>query len=121
MPSEDLWPEGSATAGHLAVETKFLSCEDDECDVQVAGARVPLQRATLYVPPGGQASGAGAGGGHGRWPLRGQGRAGALASGRPSNHHAGPRFDSICNAQRRVSFAATRRPLHPGKDHHASF
>lgn len=34
-----------------ACETDFMDCEDSECDVEIAGARVPLQRIALTVPP----------------------------------------------------------------------
>ena len=44
-------PEGSVVE-HRAVETPFLNCEDDECDVEISGARVPLQRITLLFPAG---------------------------------------------------------------------
>ncbi len=41
----------SKVSGH-AVETQFLHCDDEECDVTIAGARVPLQRLTITIPPG---------------------------------------------------------------------
>jgi alpha-glucan,water dikinase len=30
----------------------MLNCDDDECDVEILGAKVPLQRITIYLPPG---------------------------------------------------------------------
>jgi hypothetical protein len=51
MPEAAVMPEGSVVE-HRAVETPFLNCEDDECDVEISGARVPLQRITLSFPAG---------------------------------------------------------------------
>ncbi len=51
MPDPDLQPEGSVVV-HKAVDTPFLNCDDDECDVEISGAKVPLQRITLNLPPG---------------------------------------------------------------------
>ncbi|KAF8067212.1 R1 [Scenedesmus sp. PABB004] len=48
-----LRPEDTvALEGGTACETDFLECEDDECDVEIAGSKVPLQRITITVPPG---------------------------------------------------------------------
>ena len=51
-PPEDLWPQGTRTAGHIAVETYFKHCDDDACDVEIAGAKVPLQQLVFEVPAG---------------------------------------------------------------------
>jgi alpha-glucan,water dikinase len=60
MPDGGLQPEGSVVM-HKAVETPFLNCDDDECDVEISGAKVPLQRITINLPPGGAEGEAGAG------------------------------------------------------------
>jgi alpha-glucan,water dikinase len=52
VPPEEYWPQNTHTAGHIAVENKFLDCDDDECDVDIHDAVVPLQRMTLMMPPG---------------------------------------------------------------------
>ena len=49
MPDSEVQPEGSVVM-HKAVETRFLNCDDDECDVEISGARVPLQRITISLP-----------------------------------------------------------------------
>ncbi|GLC33353.1 hypothetical protein PLESTB_000342400 [Pleodorina starrii] len=51
MPDDAIHPETSAVM-HKAVETPFLNCDDDECDVEISGAKVPLQRITINIPPG---------------------------------------------------------------------
>lgn len=51
MPEPDIFPEGSVVM-HKAVETPFLNCDDDECDVEISGAKVPLQRITITLPAG---------------------------------------------------------------------
>jgi len=51
MAPSELWPEDTHTTGHIACETQLLDCNDDECDVEIAGARVPLQRLTIMLPP----------------------------------------------------------------------
>jgi len=38
--------------GGAACETSFAECEDDECDVEIAGAKVPLQRLAIHIPAG---------------------------------------------------------------------
>lgn len=50
-PSEKLWPAGTkeVEAGP-ACESLFEECDDDECDVEVLGSKVPLQRITLTIP-----------------------------------------------------------------------
>ncbi|GIL92123.1 hypothetical protein Vretimale_14920 [Volvox reticuliferus] len=50
MPDDSIHPEGSVLI-HKAVETPFLNCDDDECDVEISGAKVPLQRITINLPP----------------------------------------------------------------------
>lgn len=40
--------------GGAACETDFANCEDEECDVEIAGAKVPLQRIQLTIPQGAQ-------------------------------------------------------------------
>eukprot|EP00798_Chlamydomonas_sp_ICE-L_P029013 gene29013-32204_t len=50
MPPEEFWPEDTQVAGHVAVENKFLDCDDDECDVDISSAEVPLQRMTISIP-----------------------------------------------------------------------
>lgn len=36
----------------MACETDFADCgEDQECDVEIAGAKVPLQRVSITLPP----------------------------------------------------------------------
>ncbi|GIL61955.1 hypothetical protein Vafri_16315 [Volvox africanus] len=50
MPDDSLHPEGSVVM-HKAVETPFLNCDDDECDVEISGAKVPLQRITINLSP----------------------------------------------------------------------
>lgn len=52
MPDDGVLPEGSMVM-HKAVETPFLNCDDDECDVEISGAKVPLQRITINLPAGG--------------------------------------------------------------------
>ncbi|PNW80482.1 hypothetical protein CHLRE_07g319300v5 [Chlamydomonas reinhardtii] len=49
MPDDGVLPEGSMVM-HKAVETPFLNCDDDECDVEISGAKVPLQRITINLP-----------------------------------------------------------------------
>ncbi|EFJ44707.1 hypothetical protein VOLCADRAFT_118653, partial [Volvox carteri f. nagariensis] len=49
-PDDSLHPEGSVVM-HKAVETPFLNCDDDECDVEISGAKVPLQRITINLRP----------------------------------------------------------------------
>jgi alpha-glucan,water dikinase len=51
VPPEELWPEATDIGGQLACDTKLLACEDDECDVEIAGSKVPLQRTTIWLPP----------------------------------------------------------------------
>eukprot|EP00873_Tetraselmis_striata_P000762 jgi/Tetstr1/421026/TSEL_012071.t1 len=52
QPSEDLLPEGSTNIKNgIAAETPFLNCEDDECDVEIGGTTVPLQRVRVTLPP----------------------------------------------------------------------
>ena len=41
------------TPGKTATDTELLNCDDDECDVEISGAKVPLQRITILLPPGG--------------------------------------------------------------------
>ena len=65
VPPEELWPEDTRLAGHIAVESDFLNCEHDECNVENYGAKVPLQRIPLTVPAGG--CGGGGGGRGGGW------------------------------------------------------
>lgn len=50
-PPEAIWPEGT-TNSQKAVDTTFQKCEDAECDVEIAGAKVPLQRVTFTLPAG---------------------------------------------------------------------
>ncbi|KAI8477159.1 MAG: R1 protein [Monoraphidium minutum] len=46
-----LWPDGTeALEGGIACETVFEACNEEECDVEVQGAKVPLQRVQLVVP-----------------------------------------------------------------------
>lgn len=52
LADEEIWPENSKTSGHIAVETPFLDCFDDECDVEISGAKVPLQRIRVTLPAG---------------------------------------------------------------------
>jgi alpha-glucan,water dikinase len=41
--------------GGTACETDFLDCQgEEECDVEIAGAKVPLQRLALTIPAGQQ-------------------------------------------------------------------
>ena len=40
VPTEKLWPEESEIGGPTAVDTRMLNCDDDECDVEVSGAKV---------------------------------------------------------------------------------
>lgn len=41
-----------ALEGGVACETDFADCgEDAECDVEIAGAKVPLQRVSVTLPP----------------------------------------------------------------------
>ena len=36
----------------MACETDFVDCgEDAECDVEIAGSKVPLQRIAITLPP----------------------------------------------------------------------
>lgn len=48
-----LRPSGTvALEGGVACETDFADCgEDEECDVEIAGAKVPLQRVSITLPP----------------------------------------------------------------------
>lgn len=49
--AKTLWPVGTvALEGGTACETKFESCDEEECDVEVQGAKVPLQRVSVSVP-----------------------------------------------------------------------
>jgi hypothetical protein len=52
-PDKTLRPAGTvALEGGVACETDFSECsEDAECDVEVAGAKVPLQRISVTLPP----------------------------------------------------------------------
>ena len=40
IPTEKLWPEESEIGGPTAVDTRMLNCDDDECDVEISGAKV---------------------------------------------------------------------------------
>ncbi|GAX78330.1 hypothetical protein CEUSTIGMA_g5772.t1 [Chlamydomonas eustigma] len=51
LPPEELWPDRTRVAGKTATDTEMLNCDDDECDVEILGAKVPLQRVTIYLPP----------------------------------------------------------------------
>ncbi|KAG1681344.1 hypothetical protein FOA52_007392 [Chlamydomonas sp. UWO 241] len=51
VPPEEFWPEGTDIGGHTACDTKLLDCVDDECDVEISGSKVPLQRVTIWLPP----------------------------------------------------------------------
>jgi hypothetical protein len=52
-PDKTLRPAGTvALEGGVACETDFSECsEDAECDVEIAGAKVPLQRISVTLPP----------------------------------------------------------------------
>jgi alpha-glucan,water dikinase len=52
-PDKTLRPSGTvALEGGVACETDFYDCgEDAECDVEIAGAKVPLQRVSINLPP----------------------------------------------------------------------
>ena len=52
-PPAAIRPPGTMSLeGGVACETMFPSCGDDEeCDVEIAGAKVPLQRIQLEFPP----------------------------------------------------------------------
>jgi hypothetical protein len=52
-PDKSLRPAGTvALEGGVACETDFEDCgEDVECDVEIAGAKVPLQRVSITLPP----------------------------------------------------------------------
>jgi alpha-glucan,water dikinase len=52
-PDKTLRPAGTvALEGGVACETDFEDCgEDVECDVEIAGAKVPLQRVSITLPP----------------------------------------------------------------------
>jgi hypothetical protein len=52
-PDKTLRPPGTvALEGGVACETDFSECsEDAECDVEIAGAKVPLQRISVTLPP----------------------------------------------------------------------
>lgn len=52
-PDKTLRPAGTvALEGGVACETDFYDCgEDAECDVEIAGAKVPLQRVSISLPP----------------------------------------------------------------------
>ena len=51
IPPEELWPDKTTVAGKTATDTGMLDCDDDECDVEISGAAVPLQRITILLPP----------------------------------------------------------------------
>lgn len=51
MPEDAVLPEGSIVT-HKAVDTPLHNCDSDECDVEISGAKVPLQRVTITLPPG---------------------------------------------------------------------
>lgn len=53
LPPKALVPASSEKHdGGIAVETPFVNCDDDSCDLDLLESRVPLQRVTLTVPPG---------------------------------------------------------------------
>jgi alpha-glucan,water dikinase len=56
---EDLRPDNTIVLeGGTACETDFQDCSgEEECDVEVAGAKVPLQRLVLTIPAGQQGVG----------------------------------------------------------------
>ena len=51
-PSEDLFPVylTEMTEDKKAAETALGDCHDDECDIELIGAKVPLQRARVKIP-----------------------------------------------------------------------
>jgi hypothetical protein len=53
---EDLRPDNTIVLeGGTACETDFQDCQgEEECDVEIAGSKVPLQRLALTIPAGQQ-------------------------------------------------------------------
>lgn len=51
-PSEDLFPPHltEISDDKKAADTIFGDCQDEECDIELIGARVPLQRTKLRIP-----------------------------------------------------------------------
>lgn len=47
LPPEEIWPEATHTAGHIACDSDFLDCDDDECGVEVGGLGGPRAGAGL--------------------------------------------------------------------------
>ncbi len=52
LPPEEIWPDATYVSGY-ACETQFLDCDDEECDITIKGAKVPLQKLSLVIPSGG--------------------------------------------------------------------
>mmetsp|Transcript_19942 Transcript_19942/g.51852 ORF Transcript_19942/g.51852 Transcript_19942/m.51852 type:complete len:1521 (-) Transcript_19942:995-5557(-) len=51
LPPAEMRDEDSKEATELALESPFLECDDeDECDLEFMGAKVPLQRRTITLP-----------------------------------------------------------------------
>jgi len=52
QPEEDILPEDSVRIENgIAAETTFTRCDEEECNVEVGGAKVPLQRVSIELPP----------------------------------------------------------------------
>ncbi|KAF5843594.1 hypothetical protein DUNSADRAFT_12856 [Dunaliella salina] len=51
MPPEEMRDQDSKQATETAAESPFLECDDEEeCDLEYMGAKVPLQRRTITLP-----------------------------------------------------------------------
>mmetsp|Transcript_39261 Transcript_39261/g.92974 ORF Transcript_39261/g.92974 Transcript_39261/m.92974 type:complete len:1415 (-) Transcript_39261:222-4466(-) len=51
QPDASIVPEGTTRIEHgIAAETVFAHCDEDECQVEVGGSKVPLQRVTIELP-----------------------------------------------------------------------
>ena len=52
-PSEALLPKGSTLIKDgIAAETPFTGCDEEECQVEIGGSAVPLQRTSVHLPQG---------------------------------------------------------------------
>lgn len=49
-PARD--PAARRVQGGIAIESPFGSCDEEECDIEFLGAKVPLQRVSLPIPEG---------------------------------------------------------------------
>jgi len=52
LPPPEVQPADSTEATPTALESEFVACTDEECDLEFMGAKVPLQRRSVVLPPG---------------------------------------------------------------------